>query len=414
MLLPSGRAGRAYRWSIIGGMKNVSKQQNGGGCVNGCAACAWMGVPYPQQVARMERQLAELFEGLVDEGALLPFLAMDEPWHFRNKVVSPFAPGRGKRERGQILTGMYVPGSHRLVNIDGCPVENAAANAVVPAVKQIMQRYKMEPYNEDTGEGFVRHVLVRVGHNSGEMLVCLVTNGEAFPGAKNFCKELRRRCPGVTTVVQDVNTRATNVILGGRQKVLFGPGFILDDLCGLRFRVSAHSFYQVNAVQTERLYEAAVGAAGLGGAEVVLDAYCGTGTIGLVAASRAAGARVIGVDSVASSIADAKNNARHNGIKNAEFVCEDAGAFMTRLAAANQAVDVLFMDPPRAGASEEFLQAAAQLAPQRIVYISCNPKTQVRDVRKLKEAGYQVASLQGVDMFAHTPHIESICVLVRA
>ena len=242
----------------------------------------------------------------------------------------------------------------------------------------------------------------------------VVTNGEEFPASKAFCRELARRVPEVTTIVQNVNTRQTNVILGEKERVLFGPGFILDTLCGLTFRISSQSFYQVNATQTEVLYNEAIRLANLTGAETVIDAYCGTGTIGLVAARRGA-ARVIGVDSVPSAIRDAANNARHNGVENAEFIAQDATAFMRELAASGERPQplVLLMDPPRAGSTPEFLEAAAALAPERIVYISCNPTTQARDVRQLVESGYEVRAIRPVDMFPHTDHVESIVMLEK-
>ena len=239
-----------------------------------------------------------------------------------------------------------------------------------------------------------------------------MTNGREFPGSRAFCRELVKRCPGVTTIVQNVNERQTNVILGEREQVLYGPGFILDQLCGLSFRISSQSFYQVNAMQTEVLYRQAVELAHLAGAERVVDAYCGTGTIGLVAAKHGA-ARVVGVDSVASAIRDARENARHNGVENARFVVGDAGAFMREAAADGEQVDVVLMDPPRAGSSEEFLESLARCAPARVVYISCNPETQARDVRQLERRGYRLRTLQPVDMFPHTDHIETIALLER-
>ena len=209
-----------------------------------------------------------------------------------------------------------------------------------------------------------------------------------------------------------MNTRQTNVIMGEREQRLYGPGFILDKLCGLSFRISSQSFYQVNAVQTEVLYRTAVDLAALAGGERAIDAYCGTGTIGLVAASCGAG-EVIGVDSVESAIRDARQNARHNGIENARFVAADAGAFMRQLAADGQRADVVLMDPPRAGSSEEFIDALAELAPSRVVYISCNPETQVRDCRLLRNLGYRVKVVQPVDMFPHTDHVETVALLER-
>ena len=378
---------------------------------------------------------------------------MKDPYHYRNKVISPFAPGKKLPPRGQnrkaedahgrkaadargarggkgkrpqaryeILTGMYAAGSHELVPTDKCLIENETAKKVVLAVRDIMRKHDVAPYCEDTGTGFMRHVVVRIGHTSGEVLVTLVTNSDDFPSSKSFCRELIRLCPAVTTVVQNVNERQTNVILGDKERVLYGPGFILDELCGLSFRISSKSFYQVNATQTEVLYRAAMDLAGFNGTQVAIDAYCGTGTIGLVAAKSGA-ARVIGVDSVESAIRDARTNARHNGVENAEFVAGDATDFMCELAkegvlgaseqeeGAQAGGLVVLMDPPRAGSTEEFLRAAAALAPKRIVYISCNPETQARDVEFLDSIGYAVVAVQPVDMFPHTDHIECIVAL---
>lgn len=411
-----------------------------------CGGCSQLDVPYEKQLAAKERSVAALFEGIAPADAILPILGMGEPFHYRNKVISPYAPAKGYRGAGRgnskggrprpeatkgkaakggtsqaprltradILTGMYETGTHRLIPTDRCAIENKTAKKVTLAIRDIMARWGMEPYNEDAGTGFVRHAVVRVGHESGEVLVTVVTNGEEFPASKAFCRELVRRVPEVTTIVQNVNTRQTNVILGEKERVLFGPGFILDTLCGLTFRISSQSFYQVNATQTEVLYDEAIRLANLTGAETVIDAYCGTGTIGLVAAKRGA-ARVIGVDAVEAAIRDAANNARHNGVENAEFIAQDATAFMKELAASGEHPRplVLLMDPPRAGSTPEFLEAAAALAPERIVYISCNPTTQARDVRQLVKSGYEVRAIRPVDMFPHTDHVESIVMLEK-
>lgn len=404
-----------------------------------CGACQLLAVPYEKQLQRKQRQMVELFEPFAHEATVLsPIVGMEDPFYYRNKVTSPYVPGKklagkkapaGKGKKGkaahqkpvhEILCGMYAAGSHRVINTDACLLENKQAKQVVLAIRSLMQRYGMQPYNEDANTGFIRHAIVRVGHTTGEMLVTVVTNGREFPASKNFCRELKKRCPGITTVVQNVNTRQTNVILGDEgEKTLYGPGFIIDELCGLTFRISSHSFYQVNATQTEVLYRKAIELAHFTGNETAMDAYCGTGTIGLVAAKglpdapNAHAARVIGVDNVASAIKDAQQSARHNGIENADFGVDDAGAFMKRLAEEGETLDVLMMDPPRAGSTEQFLQAACTLAPARIVYISCNPQTQARDVAYLTKHGYQLSEVQPVDMFPHTEHTECICALQR-
>ncbi len=461
-----------------------------------CGGCEAIALPYEQQLLLKNALVADLFEGVGGDFELRPILGMQDPFRYRNKIISPFAPGKKieqskasagadkgddqkkkRRQRGltcEILTGMYEQGTHRLVPTTSCLIENEVGQQVVSAIKAIMQRHAIEPYNEDTGEGFMRHVVVRVGHESGEVLVTIVTNEEEFPAGKSFAKELIARVPQVTTVVQNVNMRQTNVILGEQETVLYGPGFILDTLCGLSFRISSTSFYQVNATQTEVLYNTAVELAGLTGAQTVIDAYCGTGTIGLVAATRGA-QRVIGVESNAAAVRDAWENARHNGVENATFIAADATQFMREFAqkdtdefmeearmnaaaelgeevedaaaraagfdgaapetdrkadtaatadsdafataaSANENAGqelVLLMDPPRAGSTPEFLQAAADLAPQRIVYVSCNPETQVRDIELLQKRGYELQIVQPVDMFPHTAHVETVALLSR-
>ena len=375
-----------------------------------CGGCSRIDVPYNEQLAAKDEFVRNLF-GCFADVEIRSILGMDDPNHYRNKVTSPFAPGkRGPNGGREILTGMYAAGTHRIIQTDGCLVENEQAQQVVRAVKQIMKKHRIEPYDEDKGTGFIRHAVVRVGHESGEVLVTLVTNDDAFPNSKSFCRELVKRCPFVTTVVQNVNTRQTNVILGQQEKKLYGPGFILDTLCGLSFRISSQSFYQVNALQTTVLYDTAIRLANLDGTQTVIDAYCGTGTIGLVAAKRGA-ARMIGVDSVESAIRDARENARHNGVDNATFVAADAGAFMCECAEAGDKVDVVFMDPPRAGSTEVFLDALVKLRPDRVVYISCNPETQVRDVQHLVAKGYALKTVQPVDMFPHTDHVETVALL---
>ncbi len=380
-----------------------------------CGGCVHLDVPYKEQLSAKDAVVSELFAGLADASCVRPVRGMDEPYRYRNKVMSPLVPGRrGKGGRRDVLTGMYAKGTHQVVAADDCLLENEVAQRVVRAVASIMKRHGVEPYDEDAGRGFMRHVVVRVGHESGEVLVTLVTNGDEIPHAKSFSRELVRRVPQVTTVVQNVNARQTNVVLGEKERVLFGPGFILDTLCGMSFRVSSQSFYQVNARQTEVLYRTAIDLARLRGGEAVVDAYCGTGTIGLVAAGSVPGVRLVGVDSEASSIRDARKNAAHNGVEGAEFVAADATEFL-RDAAAKGGVargegmpTVLFMDPPRAGSTPEFLDAAASLGPDRIVYISCNPHTQARDVRRLLGCGYAIEAVQPVDMFPHTDHIECV------
>ena len=373
-----------------------------------------LSVPYDQQLRSKQAEMEALFADLLDGDACIrPIVGMRDPRHYRNKVVSPYVGAYDKKaRRRRVLCGMYERGTHRVIDSRECLIENQEAKRIILAIRDLMPKFGIAPYDEDADTGFLRHVQVRVGHASGEVMVTLVTREDAFPASKAFVRALIKMHPSITTVVQNVNTRQTNVIMGDKERTLYGPGFILDSLCGLSFRISSKSFYQVNVEQTEALYTRAVEMARLTGAETVMDAYCGTGTIGLVAARGVSGgpgaARVIGVEERPDAVADARNNARHNGVAAAEFVADDAGAFMRTLAARGEELDVLLMDPPRSGSTPDFLKAACTLAPHRIVYISCNPKTQARDAEYLVAHGYRIDEMQPVDMFPHTPHTENI------
>lgn len=373
-----------------------------------------LSVPYDQQLRSKQAEMEALFADLLDGDACIrPIVGMRDPRHYRNKVVSPYVSAYDKKaRRRRVLCGMYERGTHRVIDSRECLIENQEAKRIILAIRDLMPKFGIAPYDEDADTGFLRHVQVRVGHASGEVMVTLVTREDAFPASKAFVRALIKMHPSITTVVQNVNTRQTNVIMGDKERTLYGPGFILDSLCGLSFRISSKSFYQVNVEQTEALYTRAVEMARLTGVETVMDAYCGTGTIGLVAARGVSGgpgaARVIGVEERPDAVADARNNARHNGVAAAEFVADDAGAFMRTLAARGEELDVLLMDPPRSGSTPDFLKAACTLAPHRIVYISCNPKTQARDAEYLVAHGYRIDEMQPVDMFPHTPHTENI------
>ncbi|WP_308855482.1 23S rRNA (uracil(1939)-C(5))-methyltransferase RlmD [uncultured Slackia sp.] len=385
-----------------------------------CGGCTLLSVSYDRQLRSKQAEMEALFADLLDDDARIrSIVGMKDPRHYRNKVVSPYVGVYDKKaRRRRVLCGMYERGTHRVIDSRECLIENQEAKRIILAIRDLMPKFGIAPYDEDADTGFLRHVQVRVGHASGEVMVTLVTREDTFPASKAFVRALIKKHPSITTVVQNVNTRQTNVIMGDKERTLYGPGFILDSLCGLSFRISSKSFYQVNVEQTEALYTRAVEMARLTGTETVMDAYCGTGTIGLVAARGVSGgpgaARVIGVEERPDAVADARNNARHNGIAAAEFVADDAGAFMRTLAARGEELDVLLMDPPRSGSTPDFLKAACTLAPHRIVYISCNPKTQARDAEYLVAHGYRIDEMQPVDMFPHTPHTENILSFERA
>ncbi len=332
---------------------------------------------------------------------------MEEPFRYRNKVHAAFA----RDDRGRIVSGPYAAGTHRVIPMDGCLIEDENASAAVRAVRELMADFRIEPYDEDSGRGLMRHVLVRTARATGEMLVTLVIGRTPFSAQKAFVAKLVKRCPRITTVCVSLNGRHTSMILGPSTRTVYGKGFIEDRLLGKVFALGPASFYQVNPVQTERLYRKAYDYAGLTGSETVLDAYCGVGTIGLGCADMAG--RVIGVEINRDAVRDAVGNMKRNGIENASFVCDDAGQYMRRLASEHARVDTVFMDPPRAGSDRRFLSALCTLSPKRVVYISCMPETLARDLRFLSQSGWRAERAAPFDMFPWTEHVETVVSLSK-
>lgn len=369
-----------------------------------CGGCQYQGVPYEEQLTRKQKEVEKL---LKEYGKVNKILGMENPYHYRNKAHAVFA----RKKTGQVISGFYEEGTHRVVPVDSCMIEDVQADAIIVTIRELVKSFRIRIYNEDTGFGLLRHVLIRKGFTSGEIMVVLVLSSPILPSKNNFVKALRKLHPEISTVVLNVNARQTSMVLGDRKIVLYGKGYIEDRLCGCVFKISPGSFYQVNPVQTEVLYGTAIEYAGLTGKEKVLDAYCGIGTIGLIAAKHAA--QVIGVELNKDAVKDAVGNAKRNQITNAKFCQGDAGAFMTRLAEEKEPVDVVFMDPPRAGSDEAFLSSVVRLAPKKVVYISCNPETQARDLEYLVKKGYAVKKIQPVDMFAFSGHVETVALLVR-
>ena len=337
-----------------------------------------------------------------------PILGMEDPQHYRCKVQAAFGVVRGK-----FVSGIYQSSTHHIVQVEHCMIEDENAGNIITDIRRLLPKFHIVPYNEDTGRGVLRHVLVRRGWATGQYLVALVCATPVLPAKNNFLRALLKLHPEVTTVVLNVNRRHTSMVLGDEEHVLYGPGVIEDELCGLTFRISASSFYQVNPVQTERLYRAAIEMAELAGNETVLDAYCGVGTIGLAASASVPQGKVIGVELNPAAARDAAENAKRNGVTNARFYAGDAGEFLQNAAEAGERVDVVLMDPPRAGSSRDFLEAVCRMAPSRVVYISCNPETQARDVAYLTAHGYRVRRCQPVDMFPWTHHVETVCLLSK-
>ena len=368
----------------------------------GCGGCPLLLTDYEEQLKQKRKYVQKL---LGKYGKIQPVLGMKDPYHYRNKAISTFAAGKGR----QLISGIYARGTHYVLPVERCLLHHARLDEAIDAVRRAAVSCKYKPYDEDRRTGLIRHVLVRHSRLTDELLVVLVTASPVLPGARNFVKKVRELCPGITSIVQNINPRDTSAVLGFSEKVLFGKGYIVDELCGVRFRIAASSFFQVNPEQTEILYRTAIEAAQLDKSQIVLDAYCGVGTIGLAAAAHVKS--VLGIEMNASAVKCAIQNARENHISNARYENADATAAIRKMAARGEHMDVVFMDPPRAGSTPEFLDAVTRLQPEKLVYISCNPETQKRDLEILVKKGWQVRRIQPVDMFPQTYHVETVCLL---
>ena len=387
------------------------------GIAKSCGGCEWLQVPYPIQLERKREHIEHLFADVLAKahlhnghGGHLPIYGMKEPVHYRHKAATPFAPG----VRGAVQSGFYARGTHRIVPCAECLAEAPGAREALNAVARAAQELSVPAYNEDEGRGLLRHAVVRMGWATNECLLTLVTNGHAINREQKFVDRVRKYAPQVTAIAQNVNERRTNAILGRETRTLWGSGTMVDKLLGCEFEIGPTSFYQTNPEQTERLYALAIEGAHLAGGMRVLDAYCGIGTIGMCAAKQVAGLEVVGVEQVEGAVADARVNAERNGLsESCRFICADATAYMRDARRASRGFDVVLMDPPRAGSTPAFLHGVVELAPERVVYVSCNPETQRRDLDTLLGGGYRLENMSVVDMFPHTKHAETVAVLKR-
>ncbi len=389
-------------------MSNTKQNIKNGSCpvYKKCGGCQLQNLPYAEQLKFKQNKVDRLLKAFSKP---LPIIGMDNPYHYRNKVQAAFYTDR----KGKIISGVYQSGTHHVVGIDSCQTEDETADKIIVAVRKLLPSFKLTTYNEDAGRGFLRHVLVKRGFATNQIMLVLVTGTPVFPSKNNFVKAILKHFPGITTIVQNVNPYRTNLVLGDNQKVLYGKGYIEDVLCGCKFRISPKSFYQINPVQTEVLYSKAIEFANLKGNETVLDAYCGIGTIGIIAAKHGAG-RVIGAELNGDAVRDAIVNAKANDLKNIRFYKTDAGEFMQSAATESEKPDVVFMDPPRAGSDKKFLDSLIKMSPKTVVYVSCNPDTLARDLDYLTQnSPYTVRKVQPVDMFPHTAHVETIVLIQK-
>lgn len=369
-----------------------------------CGGCQYQGMEYKEQLAKKQKYVNSL---LKKYGKPNPIIGMEDPYYYRNKVHAVF----GRDRKGNVICGTYEANSHKLVPVEECLIEDKKSQEIIRTIRDLLKSFKIKTYDEDTEYGLLRHVLVRRGFISNEIMVVLVVSSPIFPSKNNFVKALRKVHPEISTVVLNINDKKTSMVLGERDIVIYGKGFIKDTLCGHTFRISPKSFYQVNPVQTEILYGKAVEFAGLTGKERVIDAYCGIGTIGIIASEYAK--EVIGIELNKDAVKDARLNVRENKITNVSIRQGDAGKFMEAMAANDEHADVVFMDPPRTGSDKKFLSSVIKLEPKKIIYISCGPDTLARDLEYLTGHGYEVKKIQPVEMFCFTTHTECVCLLQK-
>lgn len=369
-----------------------------------CGGCQYLDMEYKETLKQKEKELKGLFGNAYK---IEPIVGMQDPYFYRHKVHAVFSHDK----KGQAISGVYKEGTHQVLPIDSCLIENQKADEIICTIRKMLKSFKIRTYDEDTKYGFLRHVMVRVGHVSGQIMVVLVTASPVFPSKNNFVKALREKHPEITTIIQNINGRGTSMVLGTKEHVLFGKGYIEDQLCGCTFRISSRSFYQVNPIQTEKLYQKALELADLKGKERVIDAYCGTGTIGMIASKTAK--EVIGVELNQDAVRDAVTNAKRNQCNNIQFYCQDAGRFLVEMAEQKEKADVVIMDPPRSGSTEEFMDCVAKLSPEKVIYISCGPDTMVRDLKYFKKLGYTGKQVFGFDLFPFTKHTECVVLLSK-
>lgn len=364
-----------------------------------CGGCRNIHEPYENSLAFKQDKVNKLYAGKKVE----TIIGMEDPYHYRHKIYASFSQTRD----GRIIAGMYEENTHRLIDSRMCLIQHARANAILQTICTVATDMKLEAYDEDRGTGTLRHAYLRVSHANQEVLVVIVIGSKDLPGSRSFVQKIVSAHPEIRTVILNWNRENTSMILGPKDKVLYGKGYIEDEIAGMVFRISAHTFYQVNPVQTEVMYSTALQYAQLKKTDTVLDMCCGIGTISLLAARKAR--YVLGVEVNPKSIQDAGKNAVRNHIRNAEFLAMDGEEFIHELL---DTPDVVFLDPPRSGFSESFMQALEKLGPQKIVYVSCNPVTQARDL-KVIESNYRIEKIQPVDNFPFTSELECIVSLTR-
>lgn len=371
-----------------------------------CGGCHLLHIAYQEQLKLKTQMVIDLFKNAGIKAHINDIIGMKDPKEYRNKNQVVF----GYDDKRRVVSGFYQEFTHKIVNFTKCYVQDPYADEIVSTIKELMFKMHLMPYNEDKGQGLIRHVMIKRSKVLNQTMVIVVTSSETFPGRQNFIKALLSKHKDITTIVQNVNSKKTTQVLGDKDIILYGKGYINDILCDKKFIISPKSFYQINPTQTKVLYEAAISAANLSKEETILDAYSGVGTIGIIASDYVK--KVISVELEKRAVEDAIINAKENNIKNIHFYCDDATRFINNLAAKKEHLDVIIMDPPRKGSDEAFLKAVLKIKPKKIIYVSCDPHTQVVDLKHLLN-DYKIISVQPVDMFPNTMHVETIVCLVK-
>ncbi len=375
------------------------------GCIyqNECGGCRFMHINYDYEKKLKQKFLTDLFKpfGLGE----IPFTGMENPYNYRNKCQMTYKLSKSKK----VVSGLYEEYTHNIVTISNCMLQSEKSNQIIEILNKILTKNKIQPYDEKTRTGIIRHIFIRYGFNSKQIMLVIVTNGEFFPGRNNVIKDLNKENLGITTIVQNYNSRDTSIVLGEKERVIYGPGYIYEYVSDYKFKISPKSFFQVNTKGMEILYSKAIKNAKIKNTDIVIDAYCGVGTISIFASKFAK--KVYGVELNKNAIVDARLNAKINNISNIEFIADDATNFMTHLAKNKEKVDVVIMDPPRDGSTKQFINAIGYLKPRKVVYISCDARTLKRDLYIFSDNDYIINSIEGVDMFPKTQHTECIAVL---
>ena len=370
--------------------------------------CQLEHISYEGQLKYKENQVRQVLAriGKLDDVQVHPIIGMDNPWHYRNKAQVPV----GEKD-GKLIAGFFKPRSHEIIDTDESLIQLPEVNEAIQTVKEICRKLEIPAYDEEAHKGVLRHIMARCGRQTGELMVVVITRTEDIPHKNKLIEEIIARLPKVKSIIHNVNSKRTNVILGEKTTLLWGSEVIYDYIGDVKFAISALSFYQINPVQTKVLYDKALEYAGLSGEESVIDAYCGIGTISLFLAQKSS--KVFGVEVVPEAIKDARRNADLNGITNVEFAVGQAEVVIPKWYEEGNAADVLVVDPPRKGCDAALLQTIIEMKPKKVVYVSCNPATLARDLRILEDGGYMTLEVQPVDMFPHTSHVECVVLMSR-